>query len=567
MDPPSSLQPHLSAAVQSASDHHENSIPAVDHGKKKGKKKLFKDGASVASSSSSSASTSSGFSVRGAVRVTGKRRGQKVVVNAARRSPNSDDIGFRLGMSMAVFVNQILERNGELGGGMSSDHLAKICASAVRGSFANDFGNTFDCFIQNFEQSFGSTLRTLKSIKESSEDNTGYLSSKQNIEEFSPRVTHDEQDDCLRGEGCRSSSSTEDYHSKEVTHTTATEGRLNYRDQLHQNMLTNPVNLEVALHGQINQLTCIPPRTVDPVTNQSMFNTFEKSVMEQTRANELKIWELGLAMKKLSLKEEQVALGHDSNHLERSKIAMGRSKASFKAEKFKTQLEDTRHSELLRTCIDCLVAGLLVMAAALSYGTYVYSYRRITEATASCTPSKDSKSWWNPMASVNSGFQVLRCQAEVVSRMVFGFFMIFAVAYLILQRSAVSKQTMPVTFIVLLLGIACGWAGKFCVDTLGGSGYHWLVYWETLCLVHFFCNVFTSVLFHILHGPVDVSPGTKGNSIFPYWIRRLVFYSITFLLLPLLCGLLPFASLGEWKHHFLLLVADVDYRVGTGGIF
>ncbi|XP_062007095.1 protein CPR-5 isoform X3 [Rosa rugosa] len=385
MDPPSSLQPpHLSAAADD--DHHENSIPAVDHNKKKGKKKLFKDGASVASSSSSSASTSSGFSVRGAARVTGKRRGQKVVVNAVRRSPNSDDIGFRLGMSMAVFVNQILERNGELGGGMSSDHLAKICASAVRGSFANkqDFGNRFDCFIQNFEQSFGSTLRTLKSIKESSEDNTGYLSSKQNIEEHSPRVTHDEQDDCLRGEACRSSSSTEDYHSKEVTHTTATEGQLNYRDQLHQNMLTNPVNLEVALHGQINQLTCIPPR----VTNQSMFNTFEKSVMEQTRANELKIWELGLAMKKLSLKEEQVALGHDSNHLERSKIAMGRSKASFKAEKFKTQLEDTRHSELLRTCIDCLVAGLLVMAAALSYGTYIYSYRRIMEATASCTPSK-----------------------------------------------------------------------------------------------------------------------------------------------------------------------------------
>lgn len=175
--------------------------------------------------------------------------------------------------------------------------------------------------------------------------------------------------------------------------------------------------------------------------------------------------------------------------------------------------------------------------------------------------SQDSKSWWNPMSSVNSGFQVLRCQAEVVSRMVFGFFMILAIAYLIVQRSAGSKQTMPVTFLVLLLGIACGWAGKFCVDTLGGSGYHWLMYWETLCLLHFFCNVFTSVLFRILHGPIDVTQGTKGSSIFPYWMRRLVFYGITFLFLPLLCGLLPFASLGEWKHHFLLLVTDVDYWV------
>lgn len=36
-----------------------------------------------------------------------KRRSPKVVVNAARRNPNSDEIGFRLGMSMAVFFNQV----------------------------------------------------------------------------------------------------------------------------------------------------------------------------------------------------------------------------------------------------------------------------------------------------------------------------------------------------------------------------------------------------------------------------------------------------------------------------
>ena len=66
---------------------------------------------------------------------------------------------------------------------------------------------------------------------------------------------------------------------------------------------------------------------------------------------------------------------------------MGISKASFKAEKFKNQVEDTRHSELLKKCIDCLVAGLLIMSVALSYGAYVYSYHRISEATAICTPS------------------------------------------------------------------------------------------------------------------------------------------------------------------------------------
>nr|XP_004304852.2 PREDICTED: protein CPR-5 isoform X2 [Fragaria vesca subsp. vesca] len=382
MDPPPPApppQPQISA-VQSTTPRHENPIAAVENPKKKGKKKLFKDSASVSSSSSSASTSTSGFSVRGAMRVACKRRGPKVVVNAARRNPSSDDIGHLVGMSIGLVVTQILESIGERGGGMSSDHLVKMCASALRESLANDFGNTFDCFIDKFEQSFGSTLRTRKSIKESSEDNTRYISSKQNMEEYSPHVTHDEQDDCLRREACRSSSSTEDSHSKEVNHSTATEVRFNYRDQLLHNMLTNPVNLEVALHGQTNQLACIAPRTVESVTNRFMVN------ME--RANELKELELRLKLEKLEVNKEQVALGYDSNHLERSKIAMGRSKASFKAEKFKTQLEDTRHSELLRKCIDCLVAGIFVMAAALFYGTYVYSYRRIREATTSCTPSQ-----------------------------------------------------------------------------------------------------------------------------------------------------------------------------------
>lgn len=461
-------------------------------------------------------------------------------------------------MSIAAFVAQILERNGEVGGGMSSDHLAKICASAVRESLANVFGNTCDCFIRNFEKSFGSTLRTLKSIKESSTNNRRCLSSHQNMEGSSLHVTHDEQDGA-------SSSDIEDCHSKALSHTGATQGQLNYRDELNQSMLTSSINLELALHGQTNQLTYIPPRTSESGANQSMLGTIGKSVIEQARANDLKTLELNLTMQKLKLKETQLALNYDSNQLQRSKFSMDVSKASFKTEKFKSQLEDTRHAELLKMCIDCLVAGLLVMITSLIYGAYVYSYKRLTEATASCTPStKGSESWlswkaWDPMTSFNSGFHILRCKVEVVSRMLFGVLMILAIAFLLLQRSATAKQIMPVTFIILLLGIMCGFFGKLCVDTLGGSGYHWLIYWETLCMLHFFCNVCTSALFFILHGPIDVSQGTKGNTIFPYWIRRVVFYCTSFLFLPLFCGLTPFASIGEWKHHLLLLVTDLGY--------
>lgn len=151
--------------------------------------------------------------------------------------------------------------------------------------------------------------------------------------------------------------------------------------------LTDSVDLDLDLHRQRNQMICVSASPIGSLTNQSMLSTIEKSVMEKTRSNDLKSLELGLTMKRLKLKETQLALNFESNNLERSKLSVGMSKASFKAEKFKTQLEDVRHAELLKKCIDCLVAGLLLMAGSLLYGTYVYSYRKITEATASCIPS------------------------------------------------------------------------------------------------------------------------------------------------------------------------------------
>ncbi|MFS8009452.1 hypothetical protein Hanom_Chr14g01284921 [Helianthus anomalus] len=115
------------------------------------------------------------------------------------------------------------------------------------------------------------------------------------------------------------------------------------------------------------------------------------------------------------------------------------------------------------------------------------------------------------------------------------------------------NQTMPVTFILLLLGVVCGCAGKFCIDTLGGSGAHWLLFWEILCLVHLFASLCTSMLFLILHGPVTVVDQSMTRMLFPYWLRRVVFYVALFLL-PLLCGLAPFAGVGEWLKHFVSLV-------------
>ncbi|XVF17143.1 hypothetical protein REPUB_Repub10bG0094100 [Reevesia pubescens] len=112
------------------------------------------------------------------------------------------------------------------------------------------------------------------------------------------------------------------------------QNQLHIHDEVHENIQTDFLNRELVIHGQVNQLVCVNPGT-SSVVNQSMLSTLEKFVMEQVRSNELKTLELGLIMKKLKLKEVQLALNFDSNHLERSKLTMGISKASFKAKKFK----------------------------------------------------------------------------------------------------------------------------------------------------------------------------------------------------------------------------------------
>ncbi|KAA0036253.1 protein CPR-5-like [Cucumis melo var. makuwa] len=519
--------------------------------KKKKKKRVAIDNVQVLPSSSSSCSSPARLLQRG---VNCKRRRPKVVIAQPRRIDGDfENVALLLGMSFAAFVAQVLERQDMCEERMPVDHLSVICTSGIRESLVNVFGDKLDWFLKKFESSFGSTLRTLRSISEASARTGVYSGSKRKEEKITVDSTLNRKRDVT------SSSSLEKCVLEEISRTDTPVDQLSLIEDAKESVSDSFIH-ELALCILRNDEVSVAPRAVGSHSKEIAVGTFERSIAEQARSNDLKTVELGLQMKKLKLKERQIALNCDLNNLERSKLAMGISKASFKAEKFKNQVEDTRHSELLKKCIDCLVAGLLIMSVALSYGAYVYSYHRISEATAICTPStQGSKSWWmlNPMASLNSGWHVLRCQVQVVSRMAFGVIMILAIAYLLLQRSATSNQAMPITFIVLLLGGACGLVGKLCIDTLGGSGYHWLMIWETLCLLHLFANIFTSALFLILHGPIEVSQPKNRHMILPYWFRRVVFYTLLLVFMPLLCGLIPFAGIGEWKDHFCLLVSGV----------
>ena len=296
------------------------------------------------------------------------------------------------------------------------------------------FGDKFDCFVRNFEKSFGSTLRTLRLINESPLNKVGGQLSYFNIENCGsnlklpvPLTRGDTTSsssisdhhssvglhpvaklECLnaieerleniqteetrqvpvplnRGDTA-SGPSISDHHSSVGLHPVAKLSCLNTIEERLENIQTDSANRELTIHGQMSQqLACVSSRSLGSAMNHSALSTLEKSLSEQARSNDLKALELSLSMKKMKLKETQLALNSNSYLLERMKFSMGISKASFKAEKFKNQVEDTRHAELLRKCIDCLVAGLLIMCGSLVYGAYIYSYERITEATATCS--------------------------------------------------------------------------------------------------------------------------------------------------------------------------------------
>ncbi|XP_076928502.1 protein CPR-5-like [Bidens hawaiensis] len=484
---------------------------------KKKKKKKSNIQQSAASSSSRTTTPSKG-----------SRRNHRVDNNNNNNNNSEEEadalaLALPLGMSIAAFLAQVLEKKDATGDNMSVDHLSQICTLAVKESLSNVFGDKYDRFVNNFERSFQSTLRTLKVISEASE----------NIERS-----------CAHGE-----SSLNNFHvnMKESTSTS------NFQEQSTIDGFHDSKNSQ--------QLTRVPPNHLHSGVNlnqSSMLTTFEKSVNEQARSNDLKALEISLSMQKMRLKEAQIKVDCDSNVLERFKLSMGISKAKFKVEKFKTKLEDSRHGQLLKKCVDCLAAGLLIMLACLAYGTYIYSHQKIVEATESCMPIKESGSWWipKPVSTFSSGFQIIRCQVQVISRMLFGILMIISITYLLIQRSGATNQTMPVTFILLLLGAGCGFAGKCCIDTLGGSGTHWLIFWELLCLVHLFANICTSMLFRLLHGPVTTVDQSMSRKLLPYWFRRVVYYSAVLVCLPLLCGLIPFAGVGEWFDHFASLVTS-----------
>uniref|UniRef100_A0A0D9YYR6 Protein CPR-5 n=1 Tax=Oryza glumipatula TaxID=40148 RepID=A0A0D9YYR6_9ORYZ len=369
-----------------------------------------------------------------------------------------------------------------------------MCTSAVKESLTNIYGDRFDNFMKNFEKSFGSTLRTLHLINETPV-----------YEQDNSRFSHEDG-------------------------TSAAEIKLSGADSkrpvhdIQESTSLSSMDNQIILHaGTDQQLVKLPHNKASPEFDRHILNVFERSLNEQTRSNELKELEIGLNMRKLQLKQSQIALSSYSHMLEKIKISMGFQKASFREEKFRTQMEDTRHAELLRRLIDLLLTAVLVqrLQGNLNLGGCQIQYQ--LSIRVSFNSSNKDVIW---------------------------------------HRSAMTGPNMPITFNVMLLGVLCGSVGRFCVDTLGGDGNVWLFFWEILCFIHLFGNSRPSLLYRMLYGPISVTDRTKASDL-PYRVRRYTFYTVLSVILPCLAGLLPFASLSDWNELVVEYMKSKFIRINT----
>lgn len=442
------------------------------------------------------------------------------------------DLALPLGMSFAAVLAQVLNRCAGSEGGLRPDVLSKMCTSAVKESLTNIYGDRFHSFMSNFEKAFGSTLRTIHLINE-----TPVF--EQDVEQCSYKDDDSVPQIKLGGADSLPEIKVGGADSKSQIHDVQTD------------MPSSSMNSQIVLHTGINdQLVHLTCSRSNPEIDQHILSVFERSLNEQARSNELKELEIGLTMRKLQLSRSQLALSSESHMLEKIKVHMGFQKASFKEKKFKTEMEDTKHAELFRKLIDMLLTAVVLMSVCFGYGTYIYSYQRITAATSACAAiSREYTSWWMPssVSAINSGLLLFKCHVIAATRIFFGILMLLLIGWLIFQRSAMTGPNMPVTFNVMILGVLCGYFGSCCVDTLGGDGNVWLIYWEALCSIHLLGNIWPSLLHHMLYGPISVTHRTKAGHL-PYWARRYTFYILVSLILPCLAGLLPFASLSDWKE-------------------
>ena len=108
-----------------------------------------------------------------------------------------------------------------------------------------------------------------------------------------------------------SSSSISDHHSSMGLHPLATLEYINTFEERQESIQKDSTNRMLTIHAQLSQqLACVSSSSLRSIMNQFTLSSFEKSTVEQARCNDLKALELSLSMKKMKLKETQLAFNN-----------------------------------------------------------------------------------------------------------------------------------------------------------------------------------------------------------------------------------------------------------------
>ncbi|GKC16292.1 hypothetical protein Tco_1013074 [Tanacetum coccineum] len=80
-------------------------------------------------------------------------------------------------------------------------------------------------------------------------------------------------------------------------------------------------------------------------------------------------------------------------------------------------------------------------------------------------------------------------------------------------------------------------------------------------ILHGYIRSKRELLAVLLGVSLPVTGGSMGHVLFPYWLRRLAFYAIVLVYLPLLCGLMPFAGPVSFASLDILALAGKDFFI------
>ncbi|CAN5966524.1 unnamed protein product [Sphagnum jensenii] len=457
-----------------------------------------------------------------------------------------------LGNAIATVMAEVLEH--ERAGQdrlFAADELAKLLEAAMVESLSPIMGSECSSFVDQFKQAFQSTYRLIGTVK---------VASAKRLVHSGPQGKQSTRSHKCLQDGFPSrtvlgrvaegviNGNLEPKYAQDSESTTSDAG-----------IETDDCDLQSDLAEQFERMTFSsdnPKVEVGRNLQQEFLHWYKKSLAEKQQSNYLKTLKLAYQFKRLNLDEEHLHLRSESNLLMRENVSLSREKAEFREMEIQDRKLAVAYDLLSRTCADELVAGLFVMLCALLYGGWNYSYARLVDVISHCQPAVFEPSHsmipgfnriFDSLNSMSAQMQMLFCNLTVAARMFLGLGIISMVAATLLRKSVTSSsQAMPATILLIILGGLCGAAGKFAVDSMGGSGYHWLLVWESLCVIHASSTCFTPYLYWLLNGaPQHTLDKQRQYYLLNPWVRRLLFHGCLGLVLPAMAGLLPFAPFRE----------------------